>query len=454
MTGPTSSGLGSLRRIAARGRQPAAPEERCEFCAADIGERHGHVADVDEHRLLCVCRPCYLLFAPQGAGGGRYRGVGEDVRRVADLVLDDARWDSLRIPVDVVFFFHQSGAEHPLAFYPGPGGATESELDLRAWVDVIRENPVLGHLEERRRGGAAAAARRCVLLPPRADRRLLRAGRHRPALLDRTRWRPGGVAGDRGVLRRARRPGERRAPGRRRAVTGTDERRMNPAAGADGVPARRRRRRLHLHRGGRGPLRRRTDDRAQDAVPTERSGVRVHAVALRCQVRVEPLRRRYSDHEAARVVDLFGDRPRWGQTMQPLQLAFLAQVLPGFTGAARSTSRCRAATTSRSPPTSTSPGSRRATCRCCCCSAAGLHRRRRASISVEPVPWHKEAPVRLPVAVWREAMDAHFPEQAWLRLPPGDVRPARGVPRPSRPAGLGRRARPPARGESDGDPGR
>ena len=108
--------------------------------------RHGHVADIDQHRLLCVCRPCYLLFAPQGAGGGRYRGVGEEVRRVVDLALDEARWDALRIPVDVAFFFEQTGAEQPLAFYPGPAGATESLLDLRAWVDVIRENPVLGRL--------------------------------------------------------------------------------------------------------------------------------------------------------------------------------------------------------------------------------------------------------------------------------------------------------------------
>ena len=35
----------------------------------------------------------------------------------------------------------------------------------------------------------------------------------------------------------------------------------------------------------------------------------------------------------AKVVDLFGDRARWGQTMQAMQLAFVAQVLPGFTGA-------------------------------------------------------------------------------------------------------------------------
>ena len=40
------------------------------------------------------------------------------------------------------------------------------------------------------------------------------------------------------------------------------------------------------------------------------------------------------------------------------------------------------------------------------------------SLSVQPVPWHKETQVRMPVAVWREAMDAHFPGQAWLRLEP------------------------------------
>jgi hypothetical protein len=38
------------------------------------------------------------------------------------------------------------------------------------------------------------------------------------------------------------------------------------------------------------------------------------------------------------------------------------------------------------------------------------------AIAVEPVPWHKEAQARLPVAAWREAMDVHFPDQAWLRV--------------------------------------
>ena len=37
-------------------------------------------------------------------------------------------------------------------------------------------------------------------------------------------------------------------------------------------------------------------------------------------------------------------------------------------------------------------------------------------VQVELVPWHEEAAFRLPVAVWREAMDAHFPDAGWVRL--------------------------------------
>lgn len=138
------TGLGGLRRLT--NPPPPAVDERCEFCAADIGERHGHVADIVDHRLLCVCRPCYLLFAPRGAGGGRYRGVGEDVRRVEELALTDTEWDSLRIPVNLAFFFAQTGADQVLAFYPGPGGATESLLDLAAWQGIVAANPVLGSI--------------------------------------------------------------------------------------------------------------------------------------------------------------------------------------------------------------------------------------------------------------------------------------------------------------------
>ena len=51
--------------------------------------------------------------------------------------------DSLQIPVNVAFFFHNSGLGRIAAFYPGPAGATESELPLDTWADLTVANPLL-----------------------------------------------------------------------------------------------------------------------------------------------------------------------------------------------------------------------------------------------------------------------------------------------------------------------
>ena len=37
-------------------------------------------------------------------------------------------------------------------------------------------------------------------------------------------------------------------------------------------------------------------------------------------------------------------------------------------------------------------------------------------LQIEQVPWHKERSFQLPVSVWREMMDAHFPDSGWLLL--------------------------------------
>src|SRR5690348_2945130 len=67
---------------------------------------------------------------------------------------------------------------------------------------------------------------------------------------------------------------------------------------------------------------------------TESTGVHVHAIALRCQIRIEPHRRRYSADEARRLNDLFGDTSRWAETVKPIQLATVSVMVPGFTSVA------------------------------------------------------------------------------------------------------------------------
>lgn len=126
-------------------RSADAPE-RCELCAEAVPDRHRHLLDLSARRLCCACRACSILF-DSAEGGGRYRLVPDRRWHLHNFALDDAAWESLRIPVQMAFFFHDSAAERVVAFYPSPAGAVESLLDLDTWERIEVDNPVLAHLE-------------------------------------------------------------------------------------------------------------------------------------------------------------------------------------------------------------------------------------------------------------------------------------------------------------------
>jgi hypothetical protein len=139
--GGPDDALAVLRRIRATRPAPRA-EERCEMCAEPIGGQHQHVVDLAGRGLLCTCRPCYLLFTAEGAEL-RYRAVPGRYLSLAGVALDGRQWDELEIPVGLAFFFVNAVLGRTVAFYPGPAGATESELPLGAWDRVVDAHPVL-----------------------------------------------------------------------------------------------------------------------------------------------------------------------------------------------------------------------------------------------------------------------------------------------------------------------
>jgi hypothetical protein len=133
-----------LREKAARGRTVSG--ERCELCAAGIDEEHGHLVNVPSRALLCVCRPCYLLFTHDGAGGPRFRAVPQRYEVVREFDADGEGWESLDVPIGLAFFFRNSATGRTTAFYPSPAGATASELPLDAWDAVVHTAPSLSTL--------------------------------------------------------------------------------------------------------------------------------------------------------------------------------------------------------------------------------------------------------------------------------------------------------------------
>jgi hypothetical protein len=151
-------------------QQEARAGERCELCTEPISDEHGHLVDLKARNLLCACRGCYLLFTSEGAGGAHYRAVPDRYLAFPDFQLSPAQWDSLQIPVGVAFLVLNSALERVAAFYPGPAGATESELALDTWEEVVAVNPVLATLQpdveaflvraEKNRGGTE-----CFIVP-------------------------------------------------------------------------------------------------------------------------------------------------------------------------------------------------------------------------------------------------------------------------------------------------
>lgn len=122
-------------------------EERCELCNALVAPEHRHVVDISSRALMCACQACSILFDSRGAGGGHYRLVPDRRLLIGNFQMDDLAWQDLRIPVEMAFFFHSTPAGRVTAFYPGPMGATESQLELESWRDLERQNPILAGLE-------------------------------------------------------------------------------------------------------------------------------------------------------------------------------------------------------------------------------------------------------------------------------------------------------------------
>ncbi len=171
-----------LRRYLTAPAPPAvlaqAAPERCELCATPIPAEHDHLADVTGRSLPCACQACYLLFvatagpaaegsagddasgrtgeragaapdaaARDGSGRGgaargrRYAAVPREYVALPGFPLSDVDWAALDVPVRLVFVFVNSVLGHPVALYPSPAGAAESQLPPRVWTELLARHP-------------------------------------------------------------------------------------------------------------------------------------------------------------------------------------------------------------------------------------------------------------------------------------------------------------------------
>jgi hypothetical protein len=143
----------------------------------------------------------------------------------------------------------------------------------------------------------------------------------------------------------------------------------------------------------------------------------IHTLTLRCQVQIEPAKRRYLPQEQEKLLDLFGEPERWSRTVRPLLWMNTTVAVPGFTDNllvnlelpctfdfnVATTKYFHALNAGEIPV-------------CVMFSGTVFYKGADDALQVAQVPWDREANFRLPVSVWKEMMDQYFPDTAWLCL--------------------------------------
>jgi hypothetical protein len=142
----------------------------------------------------------------------------------------------------------------------------------------------------------------------------------------------------------------------------------------------------------------------------------IHSVALRVQVQIEPVRRRYTADEQEHLKELFGEPERWSKSVHPLLWANVNVNVPTFDGSilfdvpvpctfdfnVAITKYIYGLDAGEIPTTLLFSGT--------------VFHAGRMGLQIAQIPWDRDASYRLPIRIWKEMMELHYPNTAWLCL--------------------------------------
>jgi Family of unknown function (DUF6084) len=143
----------------------------------------------------------------------------------------------------------------------------------------------------------------------------------------------------------------------------------------------------------------------------------IHTIALRAQIQIEAARRRYSESDQEKLLDLFGEPDRWSRTLRSMLWTHADVVIPAFTGSTIADLQIPCTFDFNVAATKYFHGVSDGEIPLNLLFSGTLfYAGPLGALQVAPIPWDKEARYRLPVQVWREMMDAYYPNSAWLSL--------------------------------------
>jgi hypothetical protein len=160
------------------------------------------------------------------------------------------------------------------------------------------------------------------------------------------------------------------------------------------------------------------------AVPTimfrlhveEADRLRVHALALRTQIRIEPQRRRYSPDEEERLYELFGETPQWGDSLRPFLWTHVSTTVGGFDGSTEFELPVECTYDFEVAGSKYLHGLHDGDVPLIFLFSGTVFTAGQSGFAAEPLSWSSEASYRMPASVWRAMMDTYFPNSSWIRI--------------------------------------
>jgi uncharacterized protein DUF6084 len=150
----------------------------------------------------------------------------------------------------------------------------------------------------------------------------------------------------------------------------------------------------------------------------ELTGTPVQSLNLNVQIRIDATRRAYDAATQERLFEVFGPPELWSRSLRTLSWAQATVVVPAFehTTLVEIDVPCSYDVAVASAKYLAALGDDGDVPLELLFSGTAFHGAAGAGMRIAHIPWDRETHVRMPVRVWREALDIHFPGAAWVRV--------------------------------------
>ena len=140
----------------------------------------------------------------------------------------------------------------------------------------------------------------------------------------------------------------------------------------------------------------------------------VQSIALRAQIQIEPTRRRYTAQEQQNLRELFGEPERWSKTLHPLLWTNENVNVSGFAGSTVIDVPVPCTFDFNVAVTKYVYGLEDGELPVSLMFSGTVFYPGPMGLQIGQIPWDRSVTYRLPVRVWKEMMDLHYPGSGWI----------------------------------------